>query len=364
VAPAAPDSGARYRPPALDPIAPASAASRLLLASLGTAVRRHAEDVCRGDVREAVHDLRVSLRRTRALLGASRGVFTLSEIQRLRRGVRWLSELSGPPRDLEILLERLQSSRKGADDEERPAFDALIARVGSDRDRARKALLRGLCGSRYQRLMEVWAGFTVQAPEAPSGAVPGGRRSRGRPRGQQPIAVVGAEAVDRAWRRLVRHGKALEAGSAMGAFHRVRIDGKKLRYLLELFRSAYPAVDLSAAIARLRSLMVCLGDLNDAQMQEAALRRIADDLSGRQGASPEAFLLLGRMIERSNAAAKDARRRCRERFDELRRREHRNRIRSLAGVAASSVAAAEAAAEAPAAEGVGAAEPEAVLEHR
>ena len=133
----------RFTPPALDPATPARAASTILLASLGDAVRATVEQIVRGDEPEAVHDLRLALRRTRCLLGPLRGVFTRAETARVRTGLRWLGELSGPPRDLELLIERLEASREKLPEEDRGAIEALLSLVGRDRDQARRALLKG-----------------------------------------------------------------------------------------------------------------------------------------------------------------------------------------------------------------------------
>ena len=322
----------RFTPPALDPATPARAASTILLASLGDAVRATVEQIVRGDEPEAVHDLRLALRRTRCLLGPLRGVFTRAETARVRTGLRWLGDLSGPPRDLELLIERLEATRKDLPDEEREAVDGLLAVVSRDREQARRALLKGLGSARYGRLGDAWARLASSfvRPTRENGATRLPRQRPSVPAADQPIATVAAEAIDRAWRRLLRHGNNLSASSAAEDFHEVRIDGKKLRYLLELFRSAYPAVDLAPTIENLKSLQNCLGDLNDAQVQEDLLRKIAPRLVTSGGPTADSLVLVGRLIERSDRARRSARRRYEDRFRALAAKDNRRRIRSLA----------------------------------
>ncbi len=255
----------------------------------------------RGDEPEAVHDLRLALRRTRCLLGPLRGVFTRAETARLRTGLRWLGELSGPPRDLELLIERLEASREKLPEEDRGAIEALLSLVGRDRDQARRALLKGLSSARYGRLGDAWArlasSFVRPTRENGSAGLPRPRPSV--PAADQPIATVAAEAIDRAWRRLLRHGKKLSDSSAAEDFHEVRIDGKKLRYLLELFRSVYPAVDLGPTIENLKSLQNCLGDLNDAQVQEDLLRTHRATLGHRRRRRNGRIVGAGRSLDRT-----------------------------------------------------------------
>jgi CHAD domain-containing protein len=323
----------RFTPPTLDPATPARAASTILLASLGDAVRATVEQIVRGDEPEAVHDLRLALRRTRCLLGPLRGVFTRTEAARLRTGLRWLGELSGPPRDLELLVERLEATREELPEPDREAIAVLLSMVCRDRDQARRALLKGLASARYGRLGDAWARLASSflRPSRENGSTRLPRQRPAAPAADQPIATVAAEAIVRAWRRLLRHGKKLSDSSAAEDFHEVRIDGKKLRYLLELFRSVYPAVDLAPTIENLKSLQNCLGDFNDAQVQEELLREMAPRLATADGATAESLLLVGRLIERSHRARRSARRRFEDRFSTLAAKDNRRRIRSLAG---------------------------------
>ena len=83
-------------------------------------------------------------------------------------------------------------------------------------------------------------------------------------------------------------------------------------------------------IENLKSLQNCLGDLNDAQVQEDLLRQIAPRLVTAGGATADSLVLVGRLIERSHRARRSARRRCEDRFGTLAAKDNRRRIRSLA----------------------------------
>jgi CHAD domain-containing protein len=111
--------------------------------------------------------------------------------------------------------------------------------------------------------------------------------------------------------------------------HQVRIDGKKLRYLLELFRSVYPAVELGPVISDLKNLQDCLGALNDASVEDAMLRSLAQRLTSADGDSTAALLLVGRLIERATASGAAARRKFPDRLNELLSKENRKRIDAL-----------------------------------
>jgi len=68
----------------------------------------------------------------------------------------------------------------------------------------------------------------------------------------------------------------LEDGAAPRKLHQVRLDSKRLRYTLELFRPCYPA-GLEERLAALKLLQDWLGEVNDAvasaQLLRTALKR-------------------------------------------------------------------------------------------
>jgi CHAD domain-containing protein len=122
--------------------------------------------------------------------------------------------------------------------------------------------------------------------------------------------------VDRAWKRLGRHAAAISESSAPEDLHRVRIDAKKLRYLLELLQPFYPEIALDPGIARLRKLQDCLGRFHDAWVEQQALRSLAMRAGGETGDASRLLLHgAGRLIERAAATAAQERREFSRRFE-------------------------------------------------
>jgi len=85
----------------------------------------------------------------------------------------------------------------------------------------------------------------------------------------RPISELSAERILKSQRRVLKGGQSLKTAQNM---HRLRIDCKKLRYLLEFFRSLYPANDIGTLIQTLKQLQDCLGDYNDYCVQQESLR--------------------------------------------------------------------------------------------
>jgi CHAD domain-containing protein len=70
--------------------------------------------------------------------------------------------------------------------------------------------------------------------------------------------------------------------------HDLRIDCKKLRYLLEFFVSLFPAEEMKQLIKQLKGLQENLGDFNDLSVQQEFL---GDYLAGITPRTPQSVML-------------------------------------------------------------------------
>ena len=91
--------------------------------------------------------------------------------------------------------------------------------------------------------------------------------------------------------------------------HRVRIDCKKLRYLLEFFSSLYERRDQSTLVRELKQLQDNLGDFNDICVQQDYLLNISAELPAGQQKVKNTLVAIGSLIEtldRKKQSVKDA----------------------------------------------------------
>ena len=113
----------------------------------------------------------------------------------------------------------------------------------------------------------------------------------------------------RAWRlskRIARRAKALDQHTAAEQIHEIRIDAKKLRYLVDAVSAFYRPAEIRCILAALKKLQRALGDFNDAYVQESRLVECGRSI-GAAGGHSGALLTLGRLAER-----------CRQRRGQLR----------------------------------------------
>ena len=246
---------------------------------------------------EHLHDLRVATRRARTLLKTFRPLLGGPLVDAIGESLAWLGSETGPTRDADVHLLALERASRKLAAEDREALLPLIAFLSERRQRVWKNLIAALDSPRFAHLVEQideltdpGGGFARACSESPT------------------IAEFAAEQLAEVHRRLVKRGRKLRRHAPDAAVHRARIEGKRLRYLLEFFQSLYPPNRIEPVIKSIRRLQDELGSFNDAAVQQSVLRELARDRVAEGEASAEALVALGRLVERL-AGEKE---RCRE----------------------------------------------------
>jgi CHAD domain-containing protein len=203
---------------------------------------------------EAVHDVRVALRRARTILEAGASVLGRFQCGEVRRTLRDVQRATGVVRDEEVLLQLVGSL--GAGD---PALGARLAPWIAVRRRRERGLRRGLVRAmqaggieRACRLLDALLAFPVD------------------PSLDKALAKLARRSVAKASRRVDR----LRDSGAHDprALHELRIAYKRLRYVVETFTEALPA-GLGALAPRAARLQNRLGAVHDIDVVVASVKR-------------------------------------------------------------------------------------------
>ena len=216
---------------------------------------------------EDLHRYRVALRRTRSCIGQMKRTLPKRLVAQVKPEFAWLGSVTGPTRDLDVFLQDMQRYRKRLDEEKRPGLEPLTALIRQDKQQAHRRLTRELDSDRYRELIAGWRRF-LEAPFDGSDA----RLSN------LPIADVATERIRSRYERMVQAGRKLDPMKETDRLHRLRIDGKKLRYLLEFFRELFAAGAVDPLISALKRLQDHLGEFNDLVVQQSALSKISPRL--------------------------------------------------------------------------------------
>jgi CHAD domain-containing protein len=243
------------------------------------AIERHDAPVRLGGDAEDLHQMRVAVRRARAVLRAARPMLEPQWTETLRAELRWLGQELGPVRDLDVLLEHLRAEALALGGPEAAGAAAVVRALELQRDAARESLLEALESPRYFALLDA----LEDAARAP--------RTRS--------ANVSLEAIAaREFSKLRRAMRALPKEPADADIHRARIRAKRARYAAELVRGKRAARFVKAA----KRFQDVTGTSQDTVVAE---ERIRTALRGERGKG--AALAAGRLIERERARRGDAR---------------------------------------------------------
>ena len=136
--------------------------------------------------------------------------------------------------------------------------DELFTLLTERRQGALARLTAALASDRYFAVITRWQHFLT--PRAMETLEP----SR---RAELHVHELARRTIARRHRRILKRGRKIAPESPPRALHRLRIEGKKLRYLLEFYASLFPPREIRSAVKQLKRLQDNLGDFNDLAFQ-------------------------------------------------------------------------------------------------
>lgn len=203
---------------------------------------------------DALHQMRVGLRRLRAALSLfGKELLTDPESTAIKDDLRWAGQAMGQARDLDVLLERIGSSKAEYD-------ESQIGKVEQSRGEAYRTLLETLESRRFMDVIIKTAAW-IEAGDWTSADAPDLRKAR--ERRARDFAI---DELSRRFKLIRRNGKRLRKRSE-DERHELRIRIKKLRYGAEFFASLFPSGKAQkrrkAQADILEALQERLGELHD-----------------------------------------------------------------------------------------------------
>jgi CHAD domain-containing protein len=237
---------------------------------------------------EFLHDLRVAVRRTRALQRELRGVFAPEPLRVFRDGFKELQAITGPTRDLDVQLLEFGDLAEGLPAEVAGDVAPLRRLLEQHLVAERAAMVRALRSTRTRASLDNWRAYIELLVQSDATA---------RPDAARPVAEVAGERIAKVYRRMVKMGGAIDDGAPADALHDLRKKGKELRYLLEFFASLYPAAVVKPMVATLKGLQDVLGRFQDREVQAELLRSLGDEVAVLEGGAA-ALMAMGVLVQR------------------------------------------------------------------
>jgi CHAD domain-containing protein len=275
-------------PVQVDERSPFSGPAEVLRAAIRAQVRAlvaHDPGTRLGSEAEELHDMRVAVRRLRAIFRVARPALDEAWSRDLHKRLKWLGGELGPARDLDVMVDQLRGELDELTGPEAGAAARLVHDLEARRLEARAALVSALRSDPYYDLLD----DLEEAARSPR--------------------IVGEVApkqwAAKAYERLRETAASLDASAADEKLHEARKEGKRARYAAEL---AEPLAGKKAArfVKEAKRFQDLVGVHQDAVVSEAQLRDLVRSRSGT------VLMAAGRLIERRRAARKMSRQ-CYER---------------------------------------------------
>jgi inorganic triphosphatase YgiF len=246
---------------------------------------------------EALHQMRVALRRLRAAISLFSDMLTDSQTEALKSELKWITGELGPAREFEVLLKHV--ARPVADCERDRPGTALVSR--ELRRKREDALARARTAVKSPRFGDLaldtaaWieTGDWTRNPDDAAGMLR-----------QRRFAAVAAEQLRRQWKKILKSGKHLDRLDPQHR-HKLRIRAKKLRYAAEFFAPAFPRKRAIRRrkdfVASLQQLQDALGELNDIAVNEKLLEQLGEDAGAKRHGGRISKAFVGRLSGREEA---------------------------------------------------------------
>jgi len=219
---------------------------------------------------EGVHQMRVAVRRLRAVLSAFSRLLPPDQRRWASGELRWLADALGPARNLDVFASTLlaRAPRRLI---EPTGLKALRAAVARQRRTAYATAVAALRSPRYTRMMLRLLRWFDDCGWQADGNIEEMR---------QPIGTLAAQVLDRRLHVVRRRGEDF-ADQYPEQRHRLRIAMKKLRYTSEVLAGLYNPDTVRPFIKGLKQLQDDLGAISDVRVAH----EIVADLSGDNSAA-------------------------------------------------------------------------------
>ena len=271
----------------LDPTMRSDEATKIILRQLLDVIKINEEYVKRDIDTEFLHDFRVAIRRTRSALSQIRYVFPAETTNHFKQNFAAIGKITNELRDLDVYLLDEQTYRAMLPAALQPDIDPLFDYLRQKRADALQDVIAGLNAFDYVWAIREWEAFLDAPPEESDTAT----------NAAMPVIDLARQRIYKRYRRIVNAGQRILKNTEDEQLHALRIECKKLRYLMEFFASLFPPKKINSLIKQLKKLQNNLGDFNDLCVQEEYLLNIASEMPVTDNQSRKTLLAIGGLVE-------------------------------------------------------------------
>jgi CHAD domain-containing protein len=150
-----------------------------------------------------------------------------------------------------------------------------------------QSLVRMLKSVKYKRVLSDWEAYLISKDSK------SGQKTRS-------VRELAKSVITRRNKKVLRFGLKILVTGSDELLHQLRIECKKLRYLLEFFNSLFSQDKIQNLIKKLKLLQDNLGDFNDLVIQQERLNDSVQKLTTRTKNGKNTVLAFGMLIGKLN----------------------------------------------------------------
>jgi CHAD domain-containing protein len=243
---------------------------------------------------EILHDFRVAVRRTRSALVWKKTIFPKETIARFKKNFSYIGKISNELRDLDVYLLNKATYKTMLPPVLRDDIDPLFDYLNKQRSASFRKVIRSMKSKKYKKMMQDWEVF-LNEPQ--HDLVP-------EPDAEQPIFDLARKRIYKQYQGAVKLGNRILENSDDEMLHNLRIQCKKLRYLLQFFSNLFPPKKINVLVDQLKKLQDMLGDYNDLSVQVKYLLMVAEKLPSNRSQMKKTLVAIGSLIGKLEAKRK------------------------------------------------------------
>jgi CHAD domain-containing protein len=288
----------------LTPQLPAVEALKVIYLYLIQVMRRNEDGILKDIDIEHLHDFRVSVRRSRSVLGQIKTILEGEIVENTKKLFSYLGRSTNKLRDIDVYLLEESKYRSLLPHDMHNHIYPFFEHLKNQRKHEHQLIKKTLKSAKYKRSLDDWELYlntTAGIKDLTEFE-------------KKPIIDIARIVIRKRNAKVLKFGKETLKTLSDELLHQLRIECKKLRYLLEFFNSLFPQNKIQFLIRKLKLLQDNLGRINDMVIQQQTLIEFAGQLSSKGTDAKDTVLAIGILIGKLHEKQKSEKKKFSEIF--------------------------------------------------
>ena len=245
----------------LSPDMTASIAVKTILAHLFNTMKINQQGIIKDIDSEFLHDYRVAIRRIRSAFGQLKDVFSEDIYVKAKKDFCYLGRLTNRMRDLDVYLLKEEEFQRMLPVEIQGYIKPFFQKTKKARSVEHNKVTNLLTSDDYNNMMHYWEIFFDNSLSKQQEGL----------KSQKEVLILAKKIIRKRYMKVIKLVSSITESSPDILLHKLRIECKKLRYLLEFFSSLFVQNEINYLVKQLKKLQDNLGEYNDLRIQQDTL---------------------------------------------------------------------------------------------